>query len=309
MTSDTTVIVIGYNHARFFTECLDSIRSQSLSPDVVLVADDASTDDSRDVVEAYAQRHPGFLEFHPNPRNRGLTPTLNAMLERVRTKYVTYIAADDFMLPERLERQVELMEMTGAELSYSDAVVIDEMSKVLFETSRVEFPWPEGFDRAERLLECLFEANWIPAASIMMRTEALRTLGGYDDEIFFADYELLTRAASHGWAFVALADPFVAVRRLETSLGALGFSGDSPRYILALERALRNFPQDGKALARRVAVKRWELAKRAARTSLPIRIKLSILASARKGAASPLTYLYHLVRALQHQAMLLFPSR
>ncbi|WP_181905684.1 glycosyltransferase family 2 protein [Microbacterium bovistercoris] len=295
-SSDTTVIVVGYNHARFFVECLDSIREQSLAPQAVLVADDASTDDTRTVVQTYGERFDGFLEFYPNAHNRGLTPTLNAMLEHVRTEFVTYIAADDLMLPGRLERQIELMRRTGAELSYTDAVVIDDESNVLFETSRIEYPWPPDFNRPESLLERLFEANWIPAASIMMRTDALRSLGGYDERIFFEDYELLTRAAAGGWSFEALEEPAVAVRRLGTSLGAVGFVSTSPRFILAHDAALRNFPITEDGLGRRVASARWELAKRAANTDMSTSQKLELMHSARRGAGSVPAYLYHLAR-------------
>lgn len=296
--SDLTVIVVGYNHAPYVIECIESIRKQSVAPDAVIVVDDASTDASREVIEAYARKHENLFEFYPNSRNLGLTPTLNAALTKVTTTYVTYIAADDVMLQGRIEEQISVMRSTHAELSYSDATVIDAGSGQLFESSRVEFPWPEEPSRSHSVLEQLFEANWIPAASIVMRTDSLRQLGGYDASIFFEDFELLTRAAAAGWRFAYLDRPLVAVRRLDTSLGAIGFAGQSPRFIVAMDAALRNYPQDGTHLAKKVMAKRWELAKRASRTAMPFGNKLSMMLAARSGARSSATFVYHLARLM-----------
>lgn len=297
MKSDLTVIVVGFNHARYIVECLDSIRTQSLAADAVLVMDDASKDDSRSVVAEYATMHPGFLQFFASETNKGLTKTLNEALGRVESKYVTYIAADDRMLPERIKIQIELMQRTSAQLTYSDAMVIDANSAPVHETSRVEFPWPDEPARSDQVLASLFAANWIPAASIMMQTEALRLLGGYNDRIFFEDFELLTRAAAVGWVFAYDERALVAVRRLETSLGAVGFAEKSPRFILAMEAALRNYPIDASELSRQVLAKRWELAKRAIGTELPRRTRIEMIVSARGGAGSSGAFLFHLARA------------
>jgi len=298
MTSELTVIVVGFNHAKYFAECLESIRTQSLSADAVLVMDDASRDDSRSIVAEYSKAHPNFLRFFPSESNKGLTKTLNDALSHVNTKYVTYIAADDCMLPGRIEAQVELMRVSSAQLTYCDAVVIDAESNRVHDTSRLEFPWPDEPERSVHVLASLFAANWIPAASIMMQTEELRRLGGYNDRIFFEDFELLTRAAAAGWHFAYDERALVAVRRLDTSLGAVGFAGKSPRFILAMEAALRNFPIEPSELSRRVLAKRWELAKRTISTELPRRTRIEMTVSARGGAGSHRAFLYHLVRAI-----------
>lgn len=298
MNSRITVIVIGYNHADFIVECLESIRGQSRQADAVLVFDDASPDTTDRVVRTYLAAHPGFAEYQRNVENQGLNRTLNQALALVATELVTYISADDFMLPDRLAKQAALMDSTGAYLSYSDAVVVDSDSMVVHETSRIEFPWPDEPRRSQAVLECLFEGNWIPAASIMMRTEALRDIGGYHDRIFFEDFELLTRAAARGWTFVHVDEPLVAVRRLETSLGARSFDGNSSRFLVALDVALRNYPRDGGELAGRVTTARWEIAKRASRTDLPIRESLALLWRARAGASSPLAVLKHVAAAI-----------
>jgi glycosyltransferase involved in cell wall biosynthesis len=292
-----TVIVVSYQHAPFVRECLDSIRAQSVPPARVLIADDASGDDTAPVIERFLAAHPGFAEFHPNERNLGLTRTLNRLLKMVESEYVTYISADDLMLPDRLAEHTHLLDATGAALAYSDATVIDRQSATLFSTSRVEFPWPDEPDRSDATFQQLFDTNWIPAASMFLRTEVLREEGGYNEEIFFEDYELLVRLAGRGHQFVYVEHPLVAVRRLDTSLGAIGFSRDDPRFLHASDIALRHFDAAAEDIRQRARSKGWELAKRLAAADVPVGAKWRALAAARSGARSAPAYLFHMARA------------
>ncbi|GAB3053617.1 hypothetical protein GCM10027053_12670 [Intrasporangium mesophilum] len=287
-----TVIVVGYNHARYVRECLDSIRAQTVPPDRVLVADDASHDDSVEVISGYLSEHPGFAAFYPAVENIGLTKTLNAMLAMVETEFVTYIAADDLMRPDRIAKH--LAAMCGADLAYSDAEVIDHEGRRTYASSKVEFPWPDEPARSERILECLLDANWIPAASIFLRTAVLVAAGKYADHLFYEDFELLARLASLGCRFTYVDEPLVTVRRLETSLGAVGFDGVSPRFLVAMDAALRHYHRAPGQVARRALETRWALAKRASGTDLSLASRLAMLWAARGGARSRAAFLAHL---------------
>ncbi len=291
-----TVIVVGYNHAAYIRECLDSIRAQTVPPHRVLVADDASPDDSVEVISSYLSEHPGFAEFFPADENRGLTKTLNTMLAMVDTEFVTYIAADDLMRPDRIEKQRAVMR--GADISYSDAVVIDGDGRTIHASSKADFPWPDEPSRSERVFECLLYTNWIPAASIFLRTNTLVAAGSYAEDLFFEDFELLVRLASLGCRFAYVDEPLVAVRRLGSSLGAVGFDGASPRHLEAMDAALRHYSRAPGPHARHAMSTRWALAKRASGTDLSLSAKLRMLWAARKGARSPAAAIAHLGRTV-----------
>ncbi|WP_277245586.1 glycosyltransferase family 2 protein [Micrococcus terreus] len=297
-TADVTVIVVAYSHAQFIEECLDSIRAQTTPPRRVLIADDASPDATDTVIREYLEQHPGWAEYHPNAENRGLNPTLNAMLAITHTQYVTYIAADDFMYPHRIEEHVKLMESDPcAVLAYSDAAVVDEHSNLLSESSQDEFPWPEDEWNRRYPFEELLSTNWMPAASLFLRTDRLKALGSYHDHLFYEDFELLVRLSKQA-PFAFTEEPLVAVRRLSTSLGAIGFRGDSPRFITALDTALRHYEGTSKEIQRTAFEKRWALAKRAIATDMPRRNAMQLLWHSRRGASSPAAFVKHMVRAV-----------
>lgn len=293
--ADVTVLVVAYRHAEYVVECLESIRQQTAVPGRVIIADDNSPDDTSAVITAYLDAHPGFGEFRRNDENIGLNRTLNKNLATVTSRYFTYISADDVMRPQRIERHLALMEKApDAALAYSDAVVIDGESAVLHETSQTEFPWPAGPEDRERPFAALLHTNWMPAASLFLRTEVLQGAGGYRADLFYEDFELLVRLSKHH-RFVWTDEALVGVRRLETSLGATGFASTNPSFLVALDAALRHYADAEEPLRGQAASTRWELAKRAYRSTMRPRESLSLLWNARKGASRRAAVLRHLV--------------
>lgn len=297
----TTVIVVAYNHQDHIRETLESIAAQTRRPTAVLITDDASpgAEATAAVVQDFLAGQDETWRYLPNPVNLGLNRTLNSLLRLVETEFVTYIAADDLMHPERLAVHEDLLRNApeGTALAYSDADVIDENSMVLHPTSRTEFPWPEEPARSENTLGCLIRSNWVPAASIFLDTAALRDAGGYAEDLFYEDFELLTRLAARH-RFVYTERPLVSVRRLSTSLGTTGFAMTSPRFIRALYAALGHAVDAPESADRALArATRWELAKRAAHSDMAAREALTMMVEARQGAATPAHALAHLVQA------------
>ncbi|MFL0421065.1 glycosyltransferase family 2 protein [Micrococcus luteus] len=296
----TTVLVVAYNHAKYVVETLESIRQQTITPVRVLIADDASPDDdTQQVIRDWLATAPSTFEFHPNPSNIGLNPTLNRLLAMVDTEFVTYIAGDDRMRADRIEVHERLLRNSpwSVALAYSDARVIGANSEVLEPSSQVEFPWPAEPNRTERTTYELLRSNWIPAASIFLRTDVLVWEGGYDQELFYEDYELLIRLSAR-YRFAYTTAPLVDVRRLDTSLGAVGFAHDSPRFIRATFAALAHAADSRDSEVRTMARKRrWELAKRAERSGMPRHEVLEMMRAARAGAGSPPRAAMHITRA------------
>lgn len=294
----TTVLVVAYNHAPYVIETLESIAAQTVPPTRVLIADDASPgDDTRAVIEKWVASAPPTFEFQPNRENVGLNRTLNRLLAQVDTEFVTYIAGDDTMEPHRIEAQAALLSSSSEDvvLAYSDARVIGPSSELLHCSSRTEFPWPEEPARSADTLACLVKGNWIPAASLFLRSDVLQREGGYAEDLFYEDFELLTRLAARH-RFVYTEDSLVSVRRLDTSLGAVGFAHNSPRFIRSMIRALKNAEEGPSLTARQHSRRaRWELSKRARRVGMPVSEVRSELWSSARGARTPVHAMAHLV--------------
>ena len=218
-STDVTFVVVTFNHARWVEQCLDSAVNQTLGRSRVIVIDDASTDTTVSVVNRYMSRHPGTVELLAHTVNQGLGPSLVEGLALVDTTYFGYIAGDDWMEPERLAIQVPAMEAAGgrAGLSYSDVYRADDVGQRIGTTlsERMGESWQP---RAVKPYRLLLEGNWIPAPSILLRTHALREVGGYDPELFYEDHDVVLRVArDHDLVFVDT--PLATHRELDGSLG------------------------------------------------------------------------------------------
>lgn len=102
-----------YNGARYLAAAVESILAQTYTDFEFLVVDDGSTDATWSILQAYAERD-SRLRLERNPANLGLIQTLNRGLGLARGAYIARMDADDISLPERLQRQVALLEQHGA---------------------------------------------------------------------------------------------------------------------------------------------------------------------------------------------------
>jgi glycosyltransferase involved in cell wall biosynthesis len=103
-----SAIVPNYNHARHLPVCLKSILAQSVAPMEIIVLDDASTDNSVEVIRQFAAQSP-LVRLVQNERNLGVMATLNKGLDLARGDYIFLQAADDEVLPGLFEKSLHLL--------------------------------------------------------------------------------------------------------------------------------------------------------------------------------------------------------
>lgn len=103
-----SVIVPNYNHARFLPRCLNALLNQSILPFEIIVVDDASTDNSSEVLQSFAGKHP-LIKVRANEQNLGVCRTMNRGMELARGDWVMFPAADDEVLPGLFEHATALL--------------------------------------------------------------------------------------------------------------------------------------------------------------------------------------------------------
>ncbi len=199
--SPVSVVVPTFNRARLLESTLGSLVAQDPRPHVIVV-DDGSTDDTAAVLERFG------VEVVANPPGGwGAGRARNAGLERVTTPLVAFVDSDDLLFPGALATlAAALAEAPSAPFASGCALV----------ASRVGGIWlPEAFGapvRAERAdpVGSLYARNWVPSAGALVRTDAVRAVGGYDTSLVFSeDHHLwlalaLRAAPVHSPALVAV---------------------------------------------------------------------------------------------------------
>lgn len=133
-----TVIIPNYNHAHFLVRCLNSILSQSRLPDEVLICDDASTDESLEVLHEIA-RDNQIVRVIRNEYNLGVSKTIQRLLEEASGDLALGCAVDDEIAPEFIRYCMEEAEafpshgmyMGYTVVKYSDRTTGEEKEKLL----------------------------------------------------------------------------------------------------------------------------------------------------------------------------------
>ena len=117
-----SVVMNCYNSDKYLQEAIDSVYIQSYSNWEIVFWDNASTDNSGSIVKSYDER----IKYYLAPETTPLGEARNLALKEVSGQYIAFLDCDDVYLPDKLERQVKLMESKDYAMCYGSVVVIDE---------------------------------------------------------------------------------------------------------------------------------------------------------------------------------------
>lgn len=190
-----SVICICFNHARFVKEALESVWSQTYEPIELIVVDDASTDNSVQVIKQLIVDQQAVKTVFLS-ENVGNCKAFNLALAQCSGKYVIDLAADDVLFPERIQRGVDTLARAGDAygLHFSDAIWMNEEGKQQYLHSE-RFPHhtvPTG-----DVYAVLIQKYFICPTSMMFTRELLTTTAGYDATLFYEDFDIQIRGSRY----------------------------------------------------------------------------------------------------------------
>ena len=120
-----SVIIPTYNRAEFLRSAIESALSQTFKDLEVVVADDKSTDHTREVVESFKDRR---IKYILNEGKKGPSATRNTAILASEGEYIAFLDDDDEWLPDKLQRQVEVLDKSQPNICgvYSNRLFIDK---------------------------------------------------------------------------------------------------------------------------------------------------------------------------------------
>ena len=127
------VIIANRNNARFLPQCLDSVFSQTLRPAEVVVVDDASTDNSREIILEYA--HSYKIKWIFNDTRLGVAASRHKAIEQSESEYITTLDADDFyQSPQKFAEEARVITENpgGGRIAFSDVMRVGMKGEPLF---------------------------------------------------------------------------------------------------------------------------------------------------------------------------------
>jgi glycosyltransferase involved in cell wall biosynthesis len=204
-----------YNGERYLGEAMDAVLGQTYRGLELIISDNASTDGTEQICREYVAADPR-VRYYRNIRNRGAARNFNRVFDLSRGEYFKWVAVDDLIATDNIERCVEALESKPrAVLAYTLADHIDAAGQVFSSNGVLR---PVGFrgDRVARFKQLLgrfSEDLGVSAPMILFGTyrraalASVRPMGGY----FASDLVLLAELALIG-EFVEIPDRLLSIR-------------------------------------------------------------------------------------------------
>jgi len=271
-----TIICLCYNHEKYVAEAIESVLLQTYTNIQLIVVDDASNDGSCKVIEEVLdgvyvssltektqntlfklQNKPIFIR---NKQNLGNCKSFNKGLVQTQGKYVIDLSADDVLLDDRVEKQVNAFEKLGDDYAvvFTNALNISEIGAVqgyhymVDKDGKSKVKVPQG-----DVYQAVLKHYFICTPTMMMRTQVLKDIGGYDEALSYEDFDFWVRTARH-YLYYYLDEVTTLKRSVRNSLSSKfyrrNYSSHLQSTLKVCYKALEQnrYPEENKVLALQV---------------------------------------------------------
>ena len=205
-----SIIITAYNYAHMVATAIESALGQDYPNFEVVIMDNASTDDTPAVVCRYTA-DPRVRSIR-NPENIGLTPNHNAGLREARGQYVSFLSADDWLMPSFVSRAIRYyQDHPDVDVLYSGSYLADEPGNLMTFRNMIGEP-PARFAGRNEFAALLAEGCHICFTSMLVKREHFERYGDLDPSVKAADYEIVIRWAAAGLRFAHDPEPTCVVR-------------------------------------------------------------------------------------------------
>ena len=203
-----SIVIPCYNHAQFVQETIQSVIDQDYENIELIIIDDGSKDNSVEIIQqmtpACEERFKQF-EFRYRP-NKGLCATLNEALEWCEGEYLSCIASDDIMLPDKTSYQVQYLEVNQKCIGVFGGVdVLDDATGEIKTSLKAA--------RRSDFNDIFTYKHHLPAPTQMLRLAAVKDVGGYREDLIIEDWSMWLFLTEHGGTLDYVKKVFTQYRR------------------------------------------------------------------------------------------------
>ncbi len=218
-----TFLVPAYNAMPHIVETVKSIQSQTESNFFAIIINDGSTDGTENFLDHLSDER--FTVVHRS--NAGYVSALNFGAERVKTKYIARLDADDISLPERLSKQLHFLEQNA------DVAVVGSRNGYIagkrrhFRVGLGSYEMRPSYAppmRKPPLWDPVEDGQTITHSTATIRTDAFRLVGGYRPLAPAEDLDLWLRLHDAGYKLACLDEVLTLYRVGSTSVSSLSYS-------------------------------------------------------------------------------------
>ncbi len=182
-----SIILPTYNCANFLPDSLGSILLQTYGSYEIVVVDDGSTDNTKEVLDPFM----GKIKYINLEQNKGLPVARNIGIRSAQGRYIAFIDADDLWFPEKLQTDIEhFQRYPEVGMVYSKHINVDEKGTFINRGTKRRLPSGNIF------IQLFSEQNFITTSTVVVKKEVFETAGLFDEQFFNCqDWDMWLRTA------------------------------------------------------------------------------------------------------------------
>lgn len=197
-TDLVAVICIAYNHEQWIEETLESVRSQDYYAKQLIIVDNGSTDNTAEKIKNWVKESSGQLSVKVvfMEEMQPYCKLFNQILADIDSQYLVDLSGDDVLYPDHLSASIsELKTIPFAGFVFSDAYILDQMGEVRTFYKRRNSGELDEHIELGGIYETLIQRNFICSPTVVFNTAILRKEGGYDESLYYEDFDIQVRLA------------------------------------------------------------------------------------------------------------------
>lgn len=195
-----SVIVPVYNTEKYLRKCLNSLVNQTLSDIEIIVVNDGSTDNSKEIIDEYEKKYDNLKGYHL--KNGGVSKARNYGIKKAKGKYITFLDSDDYVDHDLYEKMYE--KSKGNDIVECDFIW--------------EYEKEIRFDRFNHDMHPLLATRAVVWNRIYDRKFLLDTKVTFHDDVYYEDVEFCYNLFSHIKNIAYVNDSYVHYVQREGSI-------------------------------------------------------------------------------------------
>jgi glycosyltransferase involved in cell wall biosynthesis len=224
-----SILIPSYNHAHFIIETLNSVVADTYTNKEIVLIDDGSKDNSVAVIENWIAENPTENLKFKSRQNKGLTFTLNELVNNALGNYLIVLASDDLLTNNTIASRVRILQESGKKVLLSDAEVINDKGVTLYKSMLSDFHKADknNYSTYEGILDEIIFKFSISGAVIIMDKDIFSLIGKYPEDLVGEDLYFYIKVASINE--LLFYDKIVSKYRLHDS----NTSGVNPKILIS----------------------------------------------------------------------------
>ncbi|MBZ2166167.1 glycosyltransferase family 2 protein [Methanobacterium spitsbergense] len=234
-----SIIIPTYNRANLITRAINSILDQSYTNYEIIVVDDGSTDNTKEVIQRFNEDK---INYYVHKKNRGAAAARNTGIKYSKGDFIAFQDSDDKWLPEKLEKEMDVF------LEASDKIgVVYSGYWHIKDNKKIYIPTPKVTKKEGNIHFELLKGNFVSGLSVI-RKICFKKVGLYDENLpNLEDWELYIRISKY-FSFKFIDEP-LSIAYCSSDSASINYSKNLKSSEIILKKHFADFNDNKEILA------------------------------------------------------------